>query len=122
MIYLSEALINAFIYIGIGIIASLLCLFIFLKLIQNKSDVKDLDQEFLNNLYLALGQKDNIKSIEMKQQRLQIEVVQVKDIDQELLKQINIPAFLTGKKITLLVKNNTKDVYNYLNDKRKEEY
>ena len=122
MIYLSEALINAFIYIGIGIIASLLCLFIFLKLIQNKSDVKDLDQEFLNNLYLALGQKDNIKSIEMKQQRLQIEVVQVKDINQELLKQINIPAFLTGKKITLLVKNNTKDVYNYLNDKRKEEY
>jgi hypothetical protein len=32
-----------------------------------------------------------------------------------------MPAFVTGKKITLLIKDNSKEVYKYLNEKRKEE-
>lgn len=121
MFYLDEPTVNILFYVGLGVIALFSILFIIIMLTRKKSTVNSIDQSFLSNLYLALGTKDNIKAIDMKQQRLQIEVASVKEIDQELLKQTNTPAFVTGKKITLLIKNNTKEVFNYLNEKRKEE-
>lgn len=121
MIYILEVSMQTYIYIVIGIIALLVIWLIILNKTKSKPHIKAVDQTLLDNLYLALGKKSNIKSIEIKQQRLQIEVEKVKDIDQDLLKHTNTPAFLTGKKITLLIKDNTKEVFNYLNEKRKEE-
>lgn len=121
MIYLAEATIKAYIFITIGVIAILSLIFLFLKSNRKKGSILPVDNLFLNNLYVALGKKENIKSIDLKQQRLQIEVVNMKEINQDLLKQTNTPAFVTGKKITLLIKNNTKQVFNYLIEKRKEE-
>ena len=121
MIYLTQTTIQLYIYIGIGVIAILILSLVLFMLTRKKPTVKAIDQVLLNNLYLALGTKSNIKSIDMKQQRLQIEVVNIIDINQDLLKQTNTPAFMTGKKITLLIKEKTKDVFNYLNEKRKED-
>jgi phosphotransferase system IIB component len=121
MIYLSSTTVQTYIFIAVGIILLLSLIFIFLKLTRKKGNIIPVDETFLSNIYMALGKKQNIKSLEMKQQRLQIEVANIKDIDQVLLKETNTPAFLTGKKITLLIKNNTKEVFNYLNEKRKEE-
>jgi phosphotransferase system IIB component len=121
MIYLAETTIQTYIFIALGVIAFLSLIFIFLKLTRKKGSIYPVDDIFLNNIYLALGKKENIKSIDIKQQRLQIEVANIKAINQDLLKQANTPAFLSGKKITLLIKNNSKQVFNYLNEKRKEE-
>lgn len=121
MIYLTETTIQTYIFIALGVIALFSLIFIFLKLTRKKDNILPVDNIFLANLYQALGKKENIKSIDMKQQRLQIEVANMKEIDQALLKETNTPAFVTGKKITLLIKNNTKQVFNYLNEKRKEE-
>ncbi|BCR36046.1 hypothetical protein [Mariniplasma anaerobium] len=121
MIYLTAITIQTYIFIALGIIALFSLIFIVLKLTRKKGNILPVDNLFLNNIYKALGMKENIKSIDIKQQRLQIEVANMKAIDQELLKQTNTPAFVTGKKITLLIKNNTKQVFNYLNEKRKEE-
>ena len=111
-----------YLYIVIGSIA-LLALGITFFLLTRKKEPKDkpLALAFLNDLYNALGAKSNIKAIELVQKRLQIEVDSVKKSDQDTLKILNMPAFVTGKKITLLIKDNTKEVYKYLNEKRKEE-
>jgi phosphotransferase system IIB component len=121
MIYLTATTIQTYIFIAIGVILILSLIFIVLKLTRKKGNIIPVDQTFLGNLYAALGKKENIKSIDMKQQRLQIEVSNIKAINQDLLKESNTPAFLTGRKITLLIKDNTKQVFNYLNEKRKEE-
>lgn len=121
MIYISEANVKIYFYVGLGVIALFSILFIIIMLSRKKGLSIPVDQTFLATLYQALGTKDNIKAIDMKQQRLQIEVASVKAIDQGLLKQTNTPAFVTGKKITLLIKHNEKEVFNYLNEKRKEE-
>ncbi len=121
MIYLEEPTLLTYIFVAIGVVVVLSILFIILLLRRKNGSKKLLDQTFLSNLYQALGTKDNILAIDMKQQRLQIEVANIKAIDQDLLKQANTPAFMTGKKITLLIKDNTKEVFNYLNEKRKEE-
>jgi phosphotransferase system IIB component len=121
MIYLSATVVQTYILIAVGVILFLTLIFIILKLTRKKGNIIPVDETFLNNIYLSLGKKENIKSLDLKQQRLQVEVANIKNIDQVLLKETNTPAFLTGKKITLLIKNNTKEVFNYLNEKRKEE-
>ena len=111
-----------YLYIVIGSIALLALGITFFLLTRKKEPQnKPLELSFLNDLYNALGAKSNIKAIELVQKRLQIEVDSVKKIDQDTLKILNMPAFVTGKKITLLIKDNTKEVYKYLNEKRKEE-
>lgn len=122
LIYLSTITTTVYIYIAIGAV-SLLTLGIILYLLtkKKKPKPKPLDDAYLDDLYQALGEKANIKSIELVQKRLQIEVAQVKMIKQDLLKKLDTPAFVTGKKITLLIKDNANDVFKYLNEKRKEE-
>ncbi len=110
-----------YIYIAIGIAILLIIGLMFLVLTKKKTPVHLLEASYLNDIYQALGRSKNLKSLEMKQQRIQVELISIKAVDQNLLKKTDTPAFLTGKKITLLVKEHTKDVFNYLNEKRKEE-
>ncbi len=112
---------NVYIYAGLGFIALIILIFLLRTLIKPKRKGKVLGISYVNDLYEALGRKDNIKSIELVQKRLQIEVSQIKTIDQVLLKKLDTPAFVTGKKITLLIKDNANEVFKYLNEKRKEE-
>ena len=79
------------------------------------------DLSILDNLYHALGTAANIASIERVQQRIQVEVKNVWSLDHDNLKKLNFPTFITGKKVTLLVKDQTQQVVDYLNDKRKED-
>lgn len=111
-----------YLYIAIGTLALFALGITFFLLTRRKNPKeKPLEVTFLNDLYLALGTALNIKTVELVQKRIQIEVQSIKKIDQEALKTLNMPAFVTGKKITLLIKDNTKEVYKYLNEKRKEE-
>ena len=109
------------IIISIVILALVIGLIIYLLVKNRKTATHHIDTVDTNDLMKALGTLDNINHIELVQKRLQIEVKNVKAIDQTLLKQLDIPAFLTGKKITLLIKDNAKTVYSNLNEKRKEE-
>ena len=109
------------IIISIVILALVIGLIIYLLVKNRKTATHHIDTVDTNDLLKALGTLDNINHIELVQKRLQIEVKNVKAIDQTLLKQLDIPAFLTGKKITLLIKDNAKTVYSNLNEKRKEE-
>jgi len=111
-----------YLYIAIGAVALFgLGLTFYLLTKRQKPKTEPLNIDLLNHLYQALGSGSNIKKVELVQKRLQIEVGSVKNIDQEKLKALNMPAFVTGKKITILIKEHTKEVYQYLIEKRKEE-
>jgi phosphotransferase system IIB component len=118
-----EALTSSFyLYIAVGAIALFaLGLTFYLLTKRQKPHSEALDPTLIDTLYQALGKASNIKQLDIVQKRLQIEVGSIKDIDQEKLKALNMPAFVTGKKITILIKDNTKEVYQYLIEKRKEE-
>ncbi len=106
-----------------GLIAFLIIigLVIFLSNKKNKPLQPSLSLDYLNQLYDALGGSANILSITSEHRRLQVKVDQMKTVDAIKLKTLEIPAFVKGKLITLLIKNHTQDVLSFLNDRRKED-
>ncbi len=96
-------------------------LVIFLSNKKNKPLQPSLSLDYLNQLYDALGGSTNILSVTSEHRRLQVKVDQMKTVDAVKLKALEIPAFVKGKLITLLIKNHTQDVLSFLNDRRKED-
>ncbi|MDI6451967.1 hypothetical protein [Peloplasma aerotolerans] len=98
--------------------------FIFIS-IKRKKRVKlkvvPLGDAYLDQLFEAVGKRKNIIEISSEHQRLKIVLSQVREVDTLKLKQLNIPAFLKGKELTLLIKNHTKEVVSYFNDKMRED-
>jgi phosphotransferase system IIB component len=106
-------------------ITILLVLLIFLVFKIKKKKTKKvkqipIDQVYLEQLALALGTNKNILSLSSEHQRLKIVVNDIKKVDSKKLLELSIPAFLKGKELTLLIKNHTKEVLSYLNDKIRE--
>ncbi len=110
-----------YVYGAIGFVVISIIIGLLLLIKRKKPQVKALSNDYINQLYEALGSNRNIKQLELVQKRLQIEVNQLASVNQELLKRLDTPAFVTGKKITLLIKDNANEVFKYLNEKRKEE-
>ncbi len=88
---------------------------------KKKPKESPLSLDFLNQLYDALGGSENILAVSREHQRLSVKVDQMKSVDASKLKELETPAFVKGKEITLLIKNHTQDVLSFLNDRRKED-
>lgn len=112
---------NFIIGIAIGLVLISVGLILLLK---KKKTVKkpEMDPIYLNQLLAALGNADNITDAISEHQRLRIKVFNMKIVDADILKELDIPAFVKGKEITLLIKNHTKEVLSFINDKRKGDY
>ncbi|HBG32984.1 MAG TPA: hypothetical protein DEG42_01305 [Acholeplasmataceae bacterium] len=98
--------------------------FILIFRMRNKKKKKvgaALELGFLNQLYQALGGHQNILKAGREHQRLQITVNETKAVNADQLRYLNIPAFVKGKQITLLIKDHTHEVLSFLNDRRKED-
>ncbi|MCR3905906.1 MAG: hypothetical protein NUK62_02590 [Tenericutes bacterium] len=108
----------AFIVILLGLLTSFVYI-IRKKRLQTK--VIPLADEFLDALYIALGESNNIVKVSHEHQRLKVLIIDVKKVNTKRLKDLNIPAFLKGKELTLLIKNHTKEVISYFNDKMRED-
>ena len=101
----------------------IILLFVILGIKKRKAPkVKQIpiDTLYLENLALALGTSQNMKSLSSEHQRLKIVVNDIKKVDSKKLSELSIPTFLKGKELTLLIKNHTKEVLSYLNDKIRE--
>ena len=68
----------------------------------------------------GLGGAKNIQALSSEHQRLKLILNDLKLIKQDILKSMEIPAFLKGKELTLLIKHHTKDVLSNLSERRKE--
>ena len=109
-----------FVSIGLGLFLLLIVFLLLIKKRPKKVEVNRLSDQELNQLYEALGQKENILKIDLEHQRLKVDVKETKKVNPALIKALNIPAFLTGNTIKLLIKTSPKAVQSYLENKRKE--
>lgn len=104
------------------VLASVLALVMitFLFLVIKRKPKVVIPQLNYDELLLGLGGKENLVSATMEHQRLKVNVKDLKKVDQTILKKLEIPAFLKGRELTLLIKNHTKDVLSYLSERQKE--
>jgi len=108
--------------IDIGAILILIIVGLILLLKREKKVQKlELDTSYLDQLFIALGGANNIVVTKIEHQRLQIKVQNIKNVNAGMLKELEIPAFVKGREITLLIKNHTQEVLSFLNDRRKED-
>lgn len=105
------------------IIASILLLVVvvFIILLTSKRKKKPITPELdVEQLLIALGGSSNLDHLSREHQRLKVMVKDLKKVQQPLLKTLNIPAFLKGKELTLLIKHQTSHVLSYLSERQKE--
>ncbi len=105
------------ILIIVGIIAIVLVVLAVLIFGRRKPKKTNLDEALLNRLVLALGSDQNIMSVNLEQQRIQIKVKDTKLINQDFFKDEKIPAFISGTKITVLFKEHAKEISQFLASK-----
>lgn len=96
-----------------GIIIIIL-LSIVIVVIQLKKQKPALEESYLTSILNALGTKKNIKSVNLEHQRIQVNVLDTKQIDSKFFTTAKIPAFISGNKITVLFKEHTKEIYSFL--------
>jgi excinuclease ABC subunit A len=77
------------------------------------------DESFSIELLHSLGSINNLKSVSIEHKRLKVIVKDLKKVNASSLTKMNAPAILKGQEITILVKNHSNQVYQYLNDKIK---
>lgn len=107
------------VYIILASVLALLIIVVLLVVFKRKPKVIIPALNY-DELLLGLGGKENLVSVAMEHQRLKVKVNELKKVDQAILKKLEIPAFLRGKELTLLIKNHTKDVLSYLSERQKE--
>lgn len=117
MIILTQILIFQ---IAIAIIVLLITSVFFITFFRSKKRfVEPINQVFLDQLVQALGGMDNIIQATKEHQRLKVSVQNMKLLDANSLKTLQLAAFLKGKEVTLLIKNQPEKVLAYLNEQRK---
>jgi len=79
------------------------------------------DVEYFNLIYIALGGSENIIDAALAHQRLQVKVVNMKNVSGSKFRELQIPAFVKGKQITLLIKKHTQEVLSYIQERKKED-
>jgi len=90
---------------------------------RSKFNKKKLNEKYDENhsfqLVESLGSIKNIKSVSIEHKRLKLNLIDLKLVKANVLKDLQTPAILKGKEVTLLIKNNPELVYQYINQKLK---
>lgn len=110
-----------YIYIGVALLALLLITILILVLRKNKKPkevIKIISDDVLEQIYLALGD-NNIISVNKEQDRLRLVLKDIKAVDANILRKLEIPAALTGKELKILFRDNSEQLLEYLNSKLK---
>lgn len=98
-----------------AVLVLIIGLFLVFKKKQPKKKEVSLDE--LSALMTALGSFDNIIKVNQEQQRIQILVTDTKKIDALYFTLNKIPAFVSGNKVTILIKDHSKEIYEFLSGK-----
>lgn len=105
----------------IVLILAVIGIVIFYVFYEKNRNQKPTDDTYLKTLIEALGDISNIKSVNHVQRRTQIELISPEKVNIEQLKNMQVSAFITGKKITLLLNEKSDHTLHQLIKNRKEE-
>ncbi len=123
MIFLESLLGNFFkdygLYIAIGLVLLILIITIFF-LVRNfikSKDSKETSATLLNEIVMALGGRENIKTMEAKMSRLIVSLISDGNIDLQKLKNLGIERVVKmTNKITLIVGNKATELADKFNN------
>lgn len=108
----------------IAVVALILLVFGIILLVKksNKKVSKvSYSNEQFKNLVSALGNIENITSVIKEHQRIKVVLNDPKMIDSSALKSMGISAFLVGKELKMLVKENANQIYQLLIQEKSED-
>lgn len=103
------------------LVLAVVCILIFYVLWEKKRRLPVHDDGYYKDIIKALGELENIASAIIEHRRVQIELVSVDKVNVNILKTLEVSAFLTGKKITLLMNEQGNQLLDHIKSKRKEE-
>lgn len=99
----------------------LISMIILYLLFEKKRRQPKVNQQLLDDMIKALGGIKNIINETTEHRRVQIDLVKTDLVDVNVLKDLQISAFLTGKKITLLMNEHSEQLLQHIKSQRKEE-
>lgn len=102
----------------IGLVALLVILFYSLS--KRKSKKSQAGSEFAEQMLESLGGASNVTNIKLNRRRMEIEVDDINQMNPKLMRELKLGAIITRNTIKVLVKDNPREVYKYINQKRKE--
>src|SRR5690625_3230025 len=105
---------NSIILIIIGVVLVLVTLLIIILNVTKKEDIKPINIELFDKIYNALGGNKNIESVEQQQDRIRMISKDDKTVDDKVLSEKKIPAFIKGNEIKLLIRENSLEVVKYI--------
>lgn len=113
-------------YIVLGFAVALIVAFLvvlIIWLVKRKKQQKNeaAFTEFQTKLVLALGGFTNILDARLNHSRLEVQLKNIKDINQKEILDMKLGAVVTGNTIKMFIKENAKEVYKYIKKAKKEE-
>lgn len=98
-------------------LAVIVLIIILVLVLKNKKKTKKpiLDSKVLNEIYVALGEV-NILSVTREQDRVKVVLKDPKQVDANKLRELSIPASLKGKEVTLLYRNFSGELEQYIKE------
>lgn len=105
-----------------GIILGLLIVFLvlFIWASRRKRRRQELSNDFADMVLKSLGGADNIVKVKLSRRRLKVELKHVEMILPKLMRELKLGAIVSKQVVTILVKDNPKEVYEFIEIKRKE--
>ena len=109
-----------YIVMAVGVLALVLFIGLFIFIFnKKKSNTKTHENNLGQEIILALGGVENIVSTKINHRRIEITVNDIKLLKPAILNELKLGAIITKQTIKILVKEEPKEVYKYIEQKRK---
>ncbi|HPX72154.1 MAG TPA: hypothetical protein PLP51_04450 [Acholeplasmataceae bacterium] len=110
-----------YILIGAAVLAFITIILIIVLIVGKRKKTKlDTQDEFSENVINALGGIENIKEVKLSRRRLSATVHDLDLLIPRELRKLKLGAVITKNHVKMLVKDNPKETYKYIEKRRKE--
>ncbi len=111
----------ALVIIGLVILLAIIILIVVLIVKKTRSKSKlQLQNELAENIVSALGGIENIKEASLSRRRFNVIVYDLNLLQPKEMRNLKLGAVITKNNVKMLVKDNPKEIYKYINRKKKE--
>lgn len=108
-----------YLIIGGSIAALIILILVIYLLIKTKGKKKQAGFEFGEQVLESLGGAENITSLKLSQRRIIAEVSDTEKLIPKKMRELKLGAIITRNRVKILVKDNPREVYKYIQQNRK---
>ena len=108
-----------YLIIGGSITALIILILVIYLLIKTKGKKKQAGFEFGEQVLESLGGAENITSLKLSQRRIIAEVSDTEKLIPKKMRELKLGAIITRNQVKILVKDNPREVYKYIQQNRK---